>query len=59
MNGSMVSFRRSMTAPLHQLVGMGAGFDDPTEELLGHLAAMPAGTLLERAADTGEDRMTY
>src|SRR5271165_1245109 len=35
----------------HEVTGVRAGFDDPAEELLGHLAAMPAGSLLECPAD--------
>src|SRR5947209_4780766 len=33
----------------HEVSGAGAGPDDPAEELFGHLAAVPAGPLLERA----------
>ena len=36
----------------HDVAGVRAAADDPAQELLGHLAAVPAGTLFERAADT-------
>ena len=33
---------------------IGRDFDDSAEQLLGHLAAVPSRTLLERAADSRE-----
>ena len=37
-----------------ELAGVRAGADDAAEELLGHLAAVEAGALLEGAGDAGE-----
>src|SRR5262249_56168638 len=36
------------------VTGVGRDADDTAKELFGHLAAVPAGALLERAADAAE-----
>src|SRR5690606_865948 len=38
----------------HQVILRGAGPDDPAEDLLGHLAAVPSGAFLEGPADAGD-----